>query len=164
MHLSVVGTKSKSLIAELTEAANFFARQLMDPRMVQNLTVKINVVSNLEDDGECLCIDNGRSPRTFAINLKRKPVDDDIITILAHEMVHVKQYAKNELDCLQSISFRGKVTYQEIWLGEIWKPKRKQDEYFDSPWEQQAFGMQVGLTHKWYTRNDPNVPWNLNQK
>jgi hypothetical protein len=34
-------------------------------------------------------------------------------------------------------------------MGEVWKAKRKEDDYFDSPWEIEAYGREVGLYAKW---------------
>jgi hypothetical protein len=34
-------------------------------------------------------------------------------------------------------------------MGKVWKPNGKEDHYFDSPWEIEAFGREVGLYQKW---------------
>jgi hypothetical protein len=39
---------------KLIEAAEFFATQLMDPRMVRNLTLDIEVWKNFDLEGECV--------------------------------------------------------------------------------------------------------------
>lgn len=151
MNITITGSRSKKLIKELTEAAEFFALQLMDPRMVRNITLDIEVVDKLEVNGECVNEDDTKSPRWFTITLKRKPKDDDIIKVLAHEMVHVKQYAKNEL----SKQFRlatGGIRLGSKWHGEWWKPSSKEDGYWDAPWEIEAYGREVGLIHKWYSK------------
>ena len=55
-----------------------------------------------------------------------------LLETLAHEMVHVKQYARRELkprvDC---------------WMGKTYNPKKV--SYWDLPWEIEAHGRETGL-------------------
>jgi len=146
VHVSGINARKAE---ELTEAAEFFARQLMDPRMVRNLSIDLEIETNLDVHGECVDEEGTRNPRWFTIRLKRQKIEDMIRT-LAHEMVHVKQHAKNELKSGIVVVSRGKLKMTSKWHGEIWKPKRNEDLYFDSPWECQAYGMEVGLYHKWF--------------
>ena len=148
MEIKVYGTKSKRLINKLTEASEFFARQLMDPRTVVNLQIDIEISKNLDVLGDCGTEDDGRSPRWFTIELKTQTVDEMIKT-LAHEMVHVKQQAKNELQTGHMVAARGGLKLSSKWMGEIWKPKGKEDHYYDAPWEIEAYGREVGLMHHW---------------
>ena len=138
--------------AMLIEAAEFFAAQLMDPRMVRNLTIDLDVRKNLEVDGECVDEDGVRNPRWFTIGLKRQDIDEMIKT-LGHEMVHVKQHAKNELQSGVMIPTKGGLRMTSRWMGKIWKRKAREDHYFDSPWEIEAYGREVGLYQKWVAKN-----------
>lgn len=68
---------------------------------------------------------------------------EDPLSVLAHEMVHAKQYALGEL------VEKGR---SSIWKGNIipdYLPNTK--EYYFSPFEVEAFGMQVGL-YRMYCR------------
>ncbi len=60
---------------KLVEAAQFFAAQLMDPRMVRNLTVDIEVRKDLDVEGECVDEDGVRNPRWFTIGLKSQDIE-----------------------------------------------------------------------------------------
>ncbi|NBO69876.1 MAG: hypothetical protein EBU66_04195 [Bacteroidetes bacterium] len=142
----MVGRRSGKL--QLIEAAKFFAAQLMDPRMVRNLTVDIEVRRGLDVDGECVDEDGVRNPRWFTIGLKNQDIDE-MIKVLAHEMVHVKQHAKNELQSGLMVATRGGMKMSSRWMGEIWKPEGKECHYYDSPWEIEAYGREVGLYQKW---------------
>lgn len=135
----------------LKEAAAFFANQLMDPRMVRNLTIDLEVRNNLAVEGECVDEDGFKNPRWFTISLKRQAIDAMIKT-LGHEMVHVKQHAKNELQTGHAVVARGGLKIYSKWMGEIWKPRGKEDAYYDSPWEIEAYGREVGLYAKWVNR------------
>lgn len=151
MHVTVKGT-NQNFRDLLTEAARFFANILMDPRMVRNLNIDIEV-SKLDICGECVDEEGTRNPRWFTIGLKNQPIEEMIKT-LAHEMVHVKQHAKNELQTGHVIATRGGLKISSRWKGEIWKPKRQEHPYFDSPWEVEAFGKEVGLFQRYVAFKD----------
>lgn len=59
-----------------------------------------------------------------------------LVLTLAHEMVHVKQYARGQI----KHKLGGKTYY---WMG---KPIRKQ--YYDQPWEVEAFSKERVLANK----------------
>lgn len=71
-----------------------------------------------------------------------------MIKTLAHEMVHVKQHVRNELGKKHVVLYRGGFDIQTEWCGEIWTPKKGEDPFYDSPWEVEAYGKEVGLTHR----------------
>lgn len=152
MQITITGMigkrKEKAL---LREAAEFFAHQLMDPRTVRNITLDIEVRGNMDVDGECVDEDGVRNPRWFTIGLKLQDIEE-MIKVLGHEMVHVKQHAKNELVSGVWGITRGGIKMSHKWQGEIWKPKGKEDHYYDSPWEIEAYGREVGLYHHWINR------------
>lgn len=153
MNITITGTVGKKQKALLDEAARFFAAQLMDPRMVRNITLDLEIRKNLDVHGECVDEDGVKNPRWFTIGLKLQDINEMIKT-LAHEMVHVKQHAKNELQSGIVVPARGGIKMHSRWQGEIWKPKGKEDAYFDSPWEIEAYGREVGLFQKWLTHKD----------
>lgn len=143
---------------QLEKAARFFASVLMDPRLVRNLNIDIEVSKSLDVMGECVDEDDTRNPRWFTIGLKKQNIEEMIKT-LAHEMVHVKQHAKNELQSGVMVATKGGLKMTNRWMGKIWKPKVREDHYYDSPWEIIAYGMEVGLYQKWLTRKDPKKKW-----
>ena len=149
MNITITGMVGKrKQKAELEAAARFFANILMDPRMVRNITLDIEIEKDLDVCGECVDEEGTRNPRWFTIRLKRDQ-DEDIIKTLAHEMVHVKQHAKNELGEKRMALAKGGLKIKTKWMGEFWEPKRNQHPYFDAPWEVEAYGREVGLYHRW---------------
>lgn len=134
---------------EITEACNFYAGLLMDPRTVRNLNIDIELVKKHDMMGECISDDDERYPRFFTIILRDGPGDDDYLKTLAHEMVHVKQYAKRELVSGIMVAAKGGFKITCKWMGDVWKPKSKEDDYYDSPWEIEAYGREVGLYKRW---------------
>lgn len=151
MIISIEGTGPRNA-DKLEEAARFFAAQLMHARMVQNLEIDLEIVRKIDVDGECISEDDHRNPRYFTIRLKQMPLEEMIKT-LGHEMVHVKQYAKNELSKQFRVA-RGGLSISSKWRGEWWEPKGKEDGYWDAPWEIEAYGREVGLYHKWFHRKE----------
>ena len=147
MIVTVTGTGKRNAKL-LAEAAEFFADILMDPRMVANLNIDIEVSKGLDVEGECVDEDGVRNPRWFTVALKAQTADEMIKT-LAHEMVHVKQHAKNELQGGIMVATRGGLKMTSKWMGKVWKPARKEDAYFDAPWEVEAYGKEVGLMHRY---------------
>ena len=153
MQITITGAVGKRAKAKLEEATRFFSAKLMDPRMVRNLMIDLEIRKDLDVLGECIDEDGTRNPRFFTITLKRQDIDEMIKT-LGHEMVHVKQHAKNELQSGIMVASRGGLKMHSKWKGEIWKPSRKQDAYFDAPWEIEAYGMEVGLFAKWCAKQE----------
>lgn len=147
MIVTVTGTGPRNSKL-LTEATEFFADILMDPRTVRNLQIDIEVSKDLDVLGDCGNEDDGRNPRWFTIELKTQ-IADEMIKTLAHEMVHAKQYAKNELQSGFMTASRGGLKATSKWMGKVWKPARKEHDYYDSPWEVEAYGKEVGLFHRY---------------
>lgn len=158
MKISIFDTGPRNA-DKLEEAARFFASQLLHTRTINKIELDIEIENKLDVEGECISEDDHKNPRYFTIRLRKQPLNEMIRT-LAHEMVHVKQYAKNELGKELAMARGGKgLRIVTRWQGEYWTPGTKEDEYWDAPWEIAAYGMEVGLHHKWASRHDPKMPW-----
>lgn len=129
--------KNKRALVE--EAAVFFKNQLM-PRM-KNLWIDIKLRPNYEDDGDCIWTDSYYRPREFHINLKSTNDEDHMIKTLAHEMVHVKQWAREEIKDGRDVTRA------------LWKKTRLVDcrktAYEDLPWEKEANKLEEILFERW---------------
>lgn len=137
MNISFDGIAGKKA-QRMKDASVFYAELIMDKRIVRNLDLEIKILDDYEFLGHCLPEDDVKKPRYFTIILQKD--NTEMLRTLAHEIVHLKQYATGEL------SFDTKATY---WYGEPWKPKGKQHKYFDSPWELEAYGRDFGLYYRW---------------
>lgn len=126
-------------------AANFFANILMSSRIVEKLEIQINIINTLDNKQKILgsvgpsADADERYPREFVIDLERQKKLKSIVKCLAHEMVHVKQYAKGEL---RFHNRNDLVTFQ--------KKMYKDDDYWLSPWEIEAYGYEICLFQKFY--------------
>ena len=100
----------------------FCVRKLM-PRM-STLDICINIEEDCDVYGYCLAVNK----REFALEIKGNLNTIDFITTLAHETVHIKQWAKGEMP----IDFKAEYTTQE--------------EYENQPCEIEAYKMERVLT------------------
>jgi hypothetical protein len=155
VEINVYGTKNRKLIKQLSEAAEFFARCLMHGRMVDNLELDIEIESKLDVQGLCVNEDDNRRSRFFTVQL-RKQDTDDMIQTLAHELIHVKQHAKNE-HVKKHLITKGGLKIESYWKGKVWRPGRGEVDYYDAPWEIEAYGREVGLMHRWIKHTEKTL-------
>lgn len=123
----------------------FCADQLMDKELSDCLEIIIEGAPGLLTDDDELAYSHWEyeweQPSDFRI-----VVDTDIklrllFTTIAHEMVHVKQYATEEL------KERFDPYTRHIWQGQEFITK--DIDYYDRPWEIEAHGRETGLFIRW---------------
>lgn len=149
MNLKITGF-TPNQTRQLKEAAAFFNTLLGLDRISYQLDIERN--RQLDNEGECTDEDGFRNPRWFTITLRGKRGDDPLIRTLAHEMVHVKQYIRNQLGKDMTVTKGHGFKLATKWEGEYWVPSKNEDPYFDSPWEIEAYGREIGMFHRWNTR------------
>ncbi len=126
--------KSKRKLAK--DVAYFCIDQLM-PR-IKTLDISIHLDKIYQADGYCLAVTN----REFNIEIEKTLNEEDFITAVCHEMVHVKQFARGET---QDINI-----FTKKWKGiEYLGAYSTVDEYMQLPWEKEAYKMQEELLQKW---------------
>lgn len=154
MIVSVRCARDRALTKLFKEATKSFAEQLISPQLSKNITVRIEIVDNLEAGGYCDFEDSWPyPPRNFTIELCRTKKKIHMFTALAHEMVHLKQFAKGEMkDRLY------KRKYVTLWKGQIFEDI----SYWDSPWEIEAYGLENSLVAKFLIAK--NLFKDLNQR
>jgi hypothetical protein len=126
MFLEVIGG-SKSQKKHTQGMVEFCANKLM-PRLY-NLDITVRLCKPKGALGYCLELED---KRTFELEIDRTQPLRQLLETVAHEMVHVKQYARRELH-----------PSKEAWLGKTVNPKKV--SYWDLPWEIEAHGREVGL-------------------
>lgn len=96
-----------------------------------------NIPDKLSDDSRGLAIVDKRYNRYEAeIFVMREGKISDMISTLAHEMVHVKQFVKDGLDVAAA-----------MYKGKQWTVSEGKDHYRDSPWEIEAHDKEITLTN-----------------
>ena len=122
-------------------AAKWYAEKLMGKRLTNGLGINIKIDRNLlkkdNMEGSAIYDDDTRRPKNFTIELDSTCSIRNILITLAHEMVHVKQWAKDEMyeyyNTPKMVRFKGK------------KFNMDDVDYWDYPWEIEAYGRQLGL-------------------
>ena len=87
--------------------------------------------------GTCLMQDNNR---TFEIEIQKGLTFDEIVKTVCHEMVHVKQYARNEMT---DSTWKGKLRWRNRFI-------KKNTSYSKLPWEREAYRKQKTLSKSYY--------------
>lgn len=117
---------------------NYCIDKLM-PRLDGKLEITVRIKKNLGTLGNCMFLDDDIHPREFEIEVSSKQCLRQLLTTVAHEMVHVKQYARNEINH---------------------KSVKEDTDYFDLPWEIEAHGREMGLFIRWCEKNNlATRPW-----
>ena len=139
MLLHVKGS-NKKVRKVVEQAAWYYAEKLMGKRLLGSLEITINLKKDLlikeGNEGSAIWEDDGYRSREFSIELDTTVKIRNLLITLAHEMVHVKQWAKNEMyEYMEPhmVRFKG----EKIHL--------KETDYWDYPWEIEAYGKQLGL-------------------
>ena len=116
--------KKRRLLAE--EVVSFCIQKLMS--RMRTLDIEV-VLTNVNDAyGYCHSISN----REFEIEIDKKLKENDFISTVVHEMVHVWQYATKQL------TQKG---CREFWKGKDYT----KTSYSKQPWERQALRMEKQL-------------------
>ena len=136
------GTKRKR--ERVYALAQWSAYELMHWRMADKIWLNIKICK-LDVHGYCIWEDDNIKPREFNIEINNAITGADLDTTVLHEMVHVKQYAKNEL------RERFRRGYRKNWKGS--KKNWGDIEYEKAPWEIEAYRMQEVLYKRWVKPN-----------
>ena len=140
MLLHIKGS-TKRIRKDIELAAWYYAEKLMGKRLMSGLEITIDLNKDLLNeeghDVTAILDDDGYRPKEFTISLDTTVNARNLLINLAHEMVHVKQWAKDEMYEYMNIAgmvrFKGEKVHMEI------------TDYWDYPWEIEAYGRQLGL-------------------
>ena len=128
------GTRKEQRLAY--DAVNFALNYLM-PRK-KNLSIDVNVV-DIPDDADAYhcCVEKNY----HEIEIQQGLIEEDFVTAIFHEMVHVKQHERGEL--------------KDHGIRKAWKGEEHisifstTDEYMKLPWEEEAYRLQEEMYTKW---------------
>ena len=155
LHARKIDIKVRAAIMAMGEFA--MSRLVPSTRLRNNITLNIHLKHHVVD-GEAKLSEftNPKKPREFKIIIDpyRAEIDDfnrtltdtewahSILRLLAHELVHVKQYVMGEL----KLANNGFVYKKTMYLPE------NLDEYFEQPFEIEAHGRERGLMNAFMMR------------
>jgi hypothetical protein len=153
--ISISGCKDRKFANSLKKLTVFVLNYFLSKRMVDVLEIDISISEYLEDSNNqatCIWEDEKYRPREFSIHLATKKRPDKItgeikdcteiemFEMLAHELVHVKQWAKNEkydYEKDNTVRFKGKI-YDTDKLS-----------YWEYPWELEAYSYELPIVQLW---------------
>lgn len=141
------GTKTHA--RHCRQFARFFCHKFFSKDINKQIDIKLDIVKKKkigynDNCAEVEWVDNPRQPRKFKVTIYIPPKVSlrYLISALAHEMVHVKQYVKNELIDLTSTDF-------EVSIYKNKKYNIQKVPYFEQPWEIEAYGRTYGLLREY---------------
>lgn len=128
----------------LEEAILFFATELISPVRRELITVMTDLNAQLEPgvEGDAMELDR----HFYRIRVNRGLSLDKILTTLAHEMVHVKQFVMGELKVL----VRPRVV-EVKWNGEYFDTSAS--GFTEWPWEIEAMNKEIDLALDFVNRD-----------
>lgn len=118
------------------DAVNFAIKKLM-PRK-RNLQIEVSIADIPGDaDAYHCCINKGE----HEIEVQKGLIEEDFMTAIFHEMVHVRQHERGDL------KDHG---VRKAWKGEEYIGIYDTTEtYMNLPWEEEAYRLQEELYEKW---------------
>lgn len=140
MIIDTTGSPSKVSLHEVKCATEFFAKELM-PRAWDKLYVDIEFSRMNRVHGMV----NRLSRYEYQMDISKTLGRKNIISTIAHEMVHIKQLFRGELVM--------NLTYSK-WNGKSFPINY---DYFNAPWEIEAYGREVGLVHKYFNSMNKEI-------
>lgn len=120
---------------EVRNATNSYLKFLIpieNHYLIDALNIKIKFIDDLDSEGYCESLDSDEdfSSLDYKIEIKNELNPVCKLIVLAHEIVHVKQYLMGELDASHRV-WRG------LDVGLL--------EYDDQPWEKEAHKLEMSV-------------------
>lgn len=142
MRINISGVITDEDKVIMRQAIQFYADMLMTTRLQSTLVINLRFVEKQKNLAECCWLGNDPvRPKSFSITVRSSATLVKKLKALAHEVVHIKQFATGELIDMVSTN------YEEV----KWKGKRyvysdtDHDLYWTAPWEIEAYGRETGL-------------------
>ena len=136
MQINILKCPDKKFRPYIRNAVSFYAEEIFSKKMLEQITIKIKFEDDLDVYGSAMIDewDDNDKPSIFLLEIHSNISAADVLKTLAHEMVHIKQFFDGTLN--ESIT--------------KWKNKKINPNlnYYDSPWEIEAFGLEIALFSK----------------
>ena len=125
---------------DIIDSASEFAAAKLFPRFKVDVTFKL--IKDLKTteliEGDVIFLDDSYRPRDFVVRVHKGLAKDDLITLVMHEFVHIKQYLRKEL-CFKFDNRSW--TYNAFFKGR----NVNKLKYYDKPYEKEAYRLQEKL-------------------
>jgi hypothetical protein len=123
----------------------YIINKFFSKRLQKNLEITLIFKKDLYKTeniyGDCIWEDQHYKPREFTVRVDSSQKFNLVLNTIAHELTHVKQWAKGEMFELQ----RERKVYK--FKKETFNTSKM--DYWDLPWEIEANGRAIGLIVQW---------------
>ena len=144
MKLTTTTDNKKLSVEEIFEATEYFAKLLIPKKKRKKLKINISFSSDDATPGwQASCLQVKKNEYRVWIR-KSSSVRNQLLS-LAHEMVHVKQFALKEL-CPKTLNVKSAALKKLSIVSN--------DEYWDQPYEIEAHGRAEGLVYRYIQQRD----------
>ncbi len=124
------------------EAVKFYGTKLLSSRLFETIDVVIKFdpkIIGRKESAYCQVKKIVERPRSFIITINPQLSRRNTLICLAHETVHVKQYAEGRMKDYANPRYTK-------WLGQkVEFDEANVEDYFMAPWEIEARGYEFGL-------------------
>ena len=140
-----IGKFTKIEQEQIKSLCEFVYDKFFSKRLQSVLEVNMNFSNSLFEKenvyGDCIWEDQHYKPREFTVRIDSSQKFKMVLNTIAHELTHVKQWAKGEMFEMQ----RQRKVYK---FNKATVDTNKMD-YWDLPWEIEAHGRSIGLVVQW---------------
>ena len=129
---------------ELMEDLAYYCLKKLMPRK-KRIEIDIKQIKDLPaKQGAAATVVDTDDLFTYEMNIDKDMTLRKKLLSVSHEMVHIKQFSRKELEHTDSI-------YKSKWKGKVYNYHKI--HYYDMPWEIEAYGRELGLFDRWVIDN-----------
>ena len=140
-----LGKFTKVEQTQIKNLCYFVYGKFFSKRMQKALEVNMSFSDSLFEKenvyGDCIWEDQHYKPREFTVRIDSLQKFNMVLNTVAHELTHVKQWAKGEMFELQRQRKIYKFNRETVDTNNM--------SYWDLPWEIEAHGRSIGLVVQW---------------
>lgn len=133
MKVNITGKAENISNKEIRDAVFFYTKKLLGAAMAKKIVVDIvidkELLKNFEMYANIAPIDPEPRPKYYELEIDAKLSKKQFLVSLAHEIIHLKQFAKNQMKDLET----KKMTR---WMGDYYVEENI--DYWRRPWEIEA--------------------------
>lgn len=147
MHVKVINCPDKNFTPFIKRSVDFYAKTLISKQLRNNISLTIKFNSKLDVWAFALIQDYNASKkaREFLIEIHPWIGAAEIFKTLAHEMVHIKQFAYGETN--ETLSKWKGISIDSDAI-----------DYYQHPWELEAYSLETGMWTKFAVKEEL---WNV---
>ena len=139
MKIRIHGTPQNTSRRDVCRFVRFCASALMNPALIEGITIHIHFGRTHGFRASAEWMDRPERPKRFRFVIRETMSRQELLECVAHEMVHVKQYATGQLR--EYVSDPGFLRWeQHRWVSDADEEMVNKDDedYWLAPWEIEA--------------------------